>query len=119
MRRQQRLAMILSGVSPFGAVSYTTMDLARTGFVQHEEIEQALGAYLIYLSAFVYQKRRQTSGSVYRDVDMHDFSWFAYRNNETVWDCLSRNMLHILGLALLAILGFAGAYVSIVRYDVR
>ncbi len=36
-----------------------------------------------------------------------------------VGECLSRNAFRILNLIILAVLGFVGAYVAILRYDVR
>ncbi len=51
--------------------------------------------------------------------DASDFVWFTYRDQELLGDCLSRNLFHLLNLVFLAILGFAGAYVAILRYDVR
>ena len=113
MRRQQGLAMLLSALSPLGAVSFASMDLARTGFVQQERIEDGLNAHLIYLAGFAREKQFQ------RNFILTDFSPFSYRDSETFGACLSRNAFHILNLALLAIAGFAGAYVAILRYDVR
>jgi ABC-type transport system involved in multi-copper enzyme maturation permease subunit len=115
VRRQQRLAMLLSAASPLGPVRYASMDLARTGFVQHERIEDALNVHLRYLSQYVREKASQPSQSRVTT----DFSPFTYQDRETVGECLSRNAFHILNLALLAVLGFAGAYVAILRYDVR
>ena len=118
LRKQQRLTMALSAVSPLGAVSFVSMDLARTGHVQQERIEDALSVHLISLNQFVQDKRRQSLSS-FSGVDLTDFSWFTYQDNESFWECLSRNMLHILNLVLLAVLGFVGAYVAILKYDVR
>ncbi len=50
---------------------------------------------------------------------MGDFSWFSYEDKDTIGECFSRNMFHILNLVLLSVLGFAGAYAGILRYDVR
>jgi ABC-type transport system involved in multi-copper enzyme maturation permease subunit len=113
MRRQQDLAMALSAISPLGAVSFASMDLARTGFLQQEQIEDALNAHLIYLTQFLQEKRFQ------QNPTLTDFSRFAYQDSETFGACLSRNAFYILNLTLLAVAGFAGAYVAILRYDVR
>ncbi len=64
-------------------------------------ILSVLGAWIIWLSLF--------SGYGYYQDRLRD-----YRVAQT-----AANALHILNLALLAILGFAGAYVAILRYDVR
>ncbi|OGG54967.1 MAG: hypothetical protein A3F84_27480 [Candidatus Handelsmanbacteria bacterium RIFCSPLOWO2_12_FULL_64_10] len=114
-REQQRLATALSALSPLSAVTYASMDLARTGFAQQERMENALYAHLIYLSQYVLQKPGQYFGG----AKLADFSFFSYEDNEAVGECLSRNAIHILNLALLAVAGFAGAYVAILRYDVR
>jgi hypothetical protein len=115
MRRQQRLSAALSAISPLGAVTFASMDLARTGFIQQERIEDALGVQLAYMGKFVRQKEALPVGR----PSLMDYSRFTYQDHETVEECFSRNALHILNLALLAILGFAGAYVAILRYDVR
>ncbi len=115
LRAQHRLATALSAVSPLGAVSFASMDLARTGFVQQEHVEDALRAHLVYLGQFVREKQYAPQ----EDRTLTDYTWFAYQNADSLGACLSRNAFHILNLALLAVLGFAGAYVAILRYDVR
>ncbi len=115
MRQQQNLAMLLSAFSPLGGVSFASMDLARTGFVHQERAEDALNAHLIYMARFIREKNAQP----FKNLVLTDFSPFAYQDNETVGACLSRNAVHILNLALLAVVGFAGAYVAVLRYDVR
>ena len=119
LRGQLRLGAALSAVSPFGAMRLVSTDLARTGPVQQEWVEDALNAYLIHLGAYVRDKMRRTSGGTFQGVDLADFSWFTYRDEEPVGECLARNVFPILNLILLAILGFAGAYAAILRYDVR
>ena len=115
VRQRRGLTMALSAISPLGAVTYTSMDLARTGILQQERIENAVADYRIYLGRFVQEKKSQER----EDRILTDLSPFMYRDRETVGACLSRNALRILNLALLAVLGFAGAYVAILRYDVR
>lgn len=119
LRRQQRIAVFLMAISPLGAVSYASTDLARTGFMQQERIEDAVNAYLISLSQYVQEKTRMALGRTFEGVDLTDFVWFTYQDNDSLGQCLSRNAFHILNLALLAVLGFAGAYVAVLRYDVR
>ncbi len=48
-----------------------------------------------------------------------EFSVSTNRNSDTIGECLSRNLFHVLNLVLMAVVGFARAYVSILRYDVR
>ena len=119
LRRQQRLALFLMALSPLGAVTYASTDLARTGFIQQERIEDAVNAYRISLSQYVLEKTRKALGRTFEGVNLTDFVWFTYQDRDSLGECLSRNAFHILNLALLAIVGFAGAYVAILRYDVR
>ena len=113
IKQQQRLAGLLSAISPVGAVSFTSMELARTGMTLHDRIENSLDAYLVYWQRFIQEKSSQEK------PDVTDFALFAYQDRETFRDCLARNLFNILTLVLMAILGFAGAYVAILRYDVR
>ena len=115
MRRQQRLAMWLSAVSPVGPASYASMDLCRTGFVQQERIEDALNAHLSDLAAYVRGKQY----TIFERLVLTDFTPFSYQDHEALGESLSRNTGHVLNLLLLVFLGFAGAYVAILRYDVR
>lgn len=118
MRRQQRLAMALSAVSPLSAASFVSMDLARNGFVQQERIEDALRPHLAYLTEYT-RKKEGEGGRGITGADLSDFSRFTYREKEPLGACLSRNAVHFLNLVLLVVVGFAGAYVAILRYDVR
>jgi ABC-type transport system involved in multi-copper enzyme maturation permease subunit len=115
MRRQRDLTMVLSGLSPLGAVTAVGTDLARTGFAQQERLENALDAYLSYY--YHYIRERETPPG--ERPDLADFSSFEYRDSETLAEVVTRNAFSLLNLALLAVLGFAGAYVTILRYDVR
>ena len=95
-----------------------TPDVAQTGFTQQEQLENAVAAYLRSLSTYV-RKKRLTPFDDWSEVDLSDFSWFTYQRNDPFSASLARNVYQILNLALLAILGFAGTYVAILRYDVR
>ena len=114
VRRQQRFNMVLSALSPAGAFNFASMDLAGTGFVQQERIEDALDNHLTYMARFIREKEYQ-----WKDRTLTDFSPFIYQESEALKECLSRNTVHFLNLGLLAVLGFAGAYVAILKYDVR
>ncbi len=115
MQRQQALLAVLSSVSPLGAISFTSMDLARTGPIQQARIIEVIGPHLVYLGAFIPEKMALPS----EIRDLTDFSPFTYRDTDTLGDCISRNALYILNLVLLALVGFAGAYAALMRYDVR
>jgi ABC-type transport system involved in multi-copper enzyme maturation permease subunit len=120
MREQTGLAMALSAISPFSAATYTSLDLARTGMLQQEQLENAVSLYFSYFGKYIEEKNRETAGRwAVKGADLSDFVPFAYQNTEPLSACLSRNAIHILNLALLTVAGFAGAYVAILRYDVR
>ena len=113
--QRQDVAMMLSSLSPFSATTLCAMDFARTGPVQQRHMEEALQAYLIYMSRFI-----QDQGVLRaEDRKLADFAWFSYKPSEPLADCIARSVPYFLNLALLALLGFAGAYVTILRYDVR
>ena len=59
LRAQQGLLTLLSVISPLGAVSYTTMDLARTGLIQQEHIEDDVNTYSVYLARYLHKKRSE------------------------------------------------------------
>jgi ABC-type transport system involved in multi-copper enzyme maturation permease subunit len=115
LQEQGRLVAALSVVSPLGAVNRVSMDLAGTGVVQHEQVETALRTHAADLARFIRQKQGESDDT----RDLTDLTLFTYENRESVGDSLSRNVLPVLNLALLAVLGFAGAYVAMLRYDVR
>ena len=113
IQKQNHLAQVLAAVSPLGAVSFVSIDLARTGILQQERLKKALDRHWSYLAGFMREKRAE------EHPDLSGFVPFDYKDEETVLDCLSRNVFGILNLVLLAVLGFVGAYVAILRYDVR
>jgi hypothetical protein len=91
------------------------MDLTRTGVTRQQQMENALAAHIHYMGEYIRAKQYLPQ----QDRSLTDFAPFQYRDTGSLAACLSRNRLQILNLALLAILGFAGAYVTIIRYDVR
>ena len=113
-----RLAYTLSSLSPVGSLDLLCMDLARTGPVQQDQLEDAADAYLTWLNRFVLERQLEGGGFV-EGADLSGFSWFSFESSDTVGECLSRNILAIINLLLLAVLGFAGAFVAMLRYDVR
>ena len=118
MHRRQHLVRLLSAISPFGAVSSVSMDIARTGFVQQERMEQALKAHKVSMIDWI-GRTASAQEAPPADEDSGQHPWFTFRDRETLGECLSRNRSGILNLFLLTALGFAGAYVAILRYDVR
>jgi len=122
---QQRLATTLAAVSPVSAVTTVTIDLAGNGLVQQERLEQALGVYQDFFVRYIWEKDPQFGGAFgYYGAEgtkptLSDFVPFAYENDDTVGSILGRNAFPFLNLVLLALLGFAGAYLAILKYDVR
>ena len=112
-RSQVDLAGALSAVSPVASMTSVAMDLARTGFDHQMRIEEALALHQVYLARYVREKQSEEKPVVV------DFVPFSFDTDEPLSSVLERNALYILSLALLAVLGFAGAYVAILRYDVR
>ena len=120
MKLQNRLTSLLSSISPLGAASLVSTDLARTGIRQEEKLHDALDAYQRRMSSYLREKwDPYPKESVYWTRDLSDFERFSYTNDESVWKCLSRNTFYILNLLLISILGFTGAFIALLRYDVR
>lgn len=115
MQKQRALIAVLSSLSPLGAISFTSIDFARTGPIQQARIIEVMSPHLVYLDSFI-QKNWVIPSEI---RDLTDFSRFTYRDTDTIGDCISRNAFHIVNLVLLALVGFSGAYMAIVRYDVR
>ena len=112
-RRQISALKVLSTISPLGALTFSCMDLAQTGFPQKDRLENALNTYLPYMDGYIQEHWGD------EDEDYSDFVWFDHKDRESVGAVLIRNIPEILNLALLALVGIAGAYVAILRYDVR
>ncbi len=115
-RRQMSLAMGLASVSPFGAATVASMDLARTGLVQKDWLEDAVGQHLSTMAQYI---RKKELVPWPRRPELTDYTPFAYTRRDAVGDCLGRNVGAIVNLMVLFLLGTAGAYVAILRYDVR
>ena len=115
MQKQRDLLSVLSSLSPLGAISFTSMDIARTGPIQQARIMGVMGPHLVYLDSFI-----QENWILPSEIrDLTDFSPFTYRDTDTLGDCMSRNAFHFVNLVLLALVGFSGAYMALMKYDVR
>ena len=82
---------------------------------KQELIEDRLSVYIRYFSAYVVEKDTYE----WEDRDMSDFERFEAPSDETVAGCLARNTRLILTLLLFPVLGYCGAFVAMLRYDVR
>lgn len=113
MDARLRAVRLLSALSPLGATDFLTTDLARTGFGKDGRIQRAIISYLPGFQRYLWEKTSAGEGP------LTDFERFTFRDREPVIDVLFSNVFSILNLALLAVLGFAGAFFSLLRYDVR
>ena len=77
------------------------MDLARTGFVQQQQLEDALSGYLDYLAEVVRRNRYLPS----EEISLKDFASFSFENAEPIAAGLQRNLMLILNLVLLSTAG--------------
>lgn len=93
-------------------VTLVAADLARTGSHAQVQLETAAISYYSHFLDYI-AKRSRTRDS------MADFVRFSNDRQETLDGCLSRSLFRILDPALLVVLGSAGAYVTMIRYDVR
>lgn len=114
MLSQQRWVQALSSLSPVGAYSFAAMDFAGTGLRDQLAVQNAVGTYRRDYLSFLQAKERQMW-----EPDLSDFTPFGGPPERSVRETLARNLLPALNLVLLAVLGFAGAFFAIVRYDVR
>lgn len=112
MDRQYGLLRLASTVTPLGAATTVATELARTGYTAQRRAETAAEQYHPYFLQYVYDR-------VGERQSLQDFSPFRHTGSDTLAACLGRNALQLATLVLLSVLGFAGAYVSILRYDVR
>lgn len=123
LQRQQQLARVLGGVSPLAATTFATMDLARVGAPQEARLEKAISEYHSWYLEFIWQKEALFKNTRRRRDDpeptLDGFQPFVYQESEPVEAVLSRNLLPFANLLLLGLLGFIGAYVAMLRYDVR
>ena len=70
---------------------------------------------MIYLTEYVRKKDHE----FWETRSLKDFSPFAFDTDEPLPEVVSRNLIYVLNLVLMAVAGFVGAFVGILRYDVR
>lgn len=124
MRRQQKWAEVLAGLSPVASTRLVAMDLAQTGVLRHERLVDAVSAYQSYFTQFIWKVDPEFGGlfrigGTSESPTLSGFTPFSITERDPVSEAMARNALSFLNLVILAILGFAGAYVAILRYDVR
>jgi len=121
IRSQQRLAVLLASVSPLGSAKILTSDLARTGLRKQDKIEKAVREYNEYHLDYVRRKDHLHFADPHEGENptFKDFSTFTYVDTDDVAGILQSHLFPFLNLLLLSALGYTGAFVSLVRYDVR
>jgi len=113
--RRTRALNLASLVSPLSALRTVTWEIARTGPIQYQKMERALFEYRSYFLDFIWERRTS-----YPDgPPLSELSPFEYTDSDSLSDVLIRNVAPLVLLGCLSLLGFAGAFVAFLRYDVR
>ena len=109
--KKRQVVELISALSPLGVLTFISMDLARTGPYQQDDLKSALNVYIKYLD-------KHGIVSLYRRNN-EEFVPFHYEDKTTIQACLSRHLFQIMILFLWGLVGFSGAFVAIIKYDVR
>ena len=109
--KKRQVVELISALSPLGPLTFIAMDLARTGPYQQDDLESALNVYFKYLDKHGIASLGTRNNK--------EFFPFHYEDKTTIQACLSRHLFQIMILFLWGLVGFAGAFVTIVKYDVR
>lgn len=119
VERRTALGRGLAAVSPFGLAHFMAQDVANTGYAAQARIEDALNHYhRNYFLDYMWAKAPYVVGPL-EGQDLKDFAPFKPPARQSLGEVLGENTLSIVLLGLFLVLGFAGAYVSFIRYDVR
>ena len=119
---QQALSVNLSLISPASALTFGTMNMARTSLDDHERFLNSIKTYKpvftkwandrmmanLRLSSMEAQAKPDVS-----DMPQHEYTPFSLS------DSVQRAIPSMAVLALMIVVFFAGAFVSFLRYDVR
>lgn len=109
--KKRQIVELISALSPLGPLTFISMDLARTGLYQQDDLESALNVYFKYLDEHGIDSLFLGSNS--------EFVSFHYEDQTTIQASLSRHLFQIMILFLWGLVGFSGAFVAILKYDVR
>jgi ABC-type transport system involved in multi-copper enzyme maturation permease subunit len=134
---QQRLAFILSRVSPSSSFQLAVMNIASTNIDLKARYEDAMNRYREGFNQFVDKKQKESGGvggiritfdsdqgfkfDVPRErgsLDLSDIPKFLDPHGE-VREALGSTIIDVGTMALCAVAGFAFAFVAFLRYDVR
>jgi ABC-2 type transport system permease protein len=128
-RRERRIAVNLSLISPSAAYTRLMTDLCGTGEIDRGRYLEAVRAHQQTLDAALFSHVHRTTvvmpsggtssgSSIDRLVDPKTLPAFAY-SRAGVADILAGNWGSLVSLAFWLIVPFAAAYVRFVKYDVR
>ena len=109
--KKRQVIELISALSPMGPLTFISMDLARTGPYQQDDLESALNVYFKYLDKHGIDSLFPGSNS--------EFVPFHYEDQTTIQTSFSRHLFQIMILCLWGLVGFSGAFVAIIKYDVR
>lgn len=125
---RQELLSFLSALSPLASAHLTAMDLAGTGWRKQHRIKRAFREYREYFVNYIWEndarrfwdnERNMWVGKDGMPFKLPALTPFVFKDNESAAERISGNANGFLWLGLLSILGFAGAFRSILQYDVR
>ncbi len=121
-KKQMGLAILLSRFSPAADLSFGVMSLSRTGIEDHDRFLESVKAYQPLFADWAMAKMMRTlplNGSLEMPrPDLSDMPQYSFQA-ESLRDSLRRALPDFFVLAAMALLCFAGAFVSFLRYDVR
>lgn len=135
-REQERLAFILSRISPVSAYQLAVMNLAGSDVQVKSRYEDGMSEYRTTYNAYRDQKQRESgsSGGIRISVDtntgikidagrelsldLSDMPQFSHPRPAFA-DVVAAAVVDLGWLGIATLLAFAGAFVAFVRYDVR
>ena len=120
-RKQQRLALNISRVSPASALTFGALSLGKTGIHEHERFLNSIKTYKPIFTKWVNAKMMKNlnlSGGqqpkpVLDDMPLHQFKPMNLRES------FALAIPDFVVMAFMIILLFAGAFVSFLKYDIR
>ena len=121
-QKQQMLALYLSRISPASALSFGAMSIGKTGIHEHERFLNSIKSYKPVFTKWANTKMMQSINFKdmsnqpkpdIADMPKHKFTPMSLRESLTL------ALPDFVVMILMAILFFAGAFVSFLRYDVR
>lgn len=120
-RKQQKLALNLSRISPASALTFGALSIGKTGIHEHERFLNSIKTYKPIFTKWVNSKMIQSinfSGGQQPkpkldDMPLHEFKQMTLRES------FALSIPDIVVMAFMIIVLFAGAFVSFLKYDIR